>query len=73
MRGLIDEGAEALAGLRARTSELRDIWRDDLGGRFEEEIVLDVAHALEVALEELSKLSQTTEAAQRRVESFEPY
>ncbi len=73
MKSLIDEGFDALDALRARTSELREVWRDDLGARFEEEIVLEVAHALEVALEELSKLWETTEAARRRVDSFDSY
>ncbi len=71
MKVLIAKGIDALTALRARTSELRDVWRDDLGERFEEEIVLEVMRALEVSIEELSKLSEITEAARRRIDSFE--
>jgi uncharacterized protein YukE len=71
MRSTAEEGYELIAAFRARTTELRTVWRDDLGRRFEEEIACEIERLMRALLQALTHIAETSDSLHRRVDSIE--
>jgi hypothetical protein len=63
MNDVIAELVEASAALRGNTAQLRSLWRDELGERFENDVLRSLDTSLRRLIDELDAFARASQPA----------
>ena len=62
MNEVVAELVEASAALRGNAAQLRSLWRDELGERFENEVLRSLDRSLRCLIDELDAFARASQA-----------